>query len=305
MNYNGVYTDAAYHRSKHSHSHHRHRHHSSTNAMPQTIPFRRSHTADTYSHPNPWTPWDDMAQTLSRVLEEDMAAMACQTEDMFRRALQQQEHYFRSDNTFRATFDTSSLSSLFFGDDHHQAYKEAWRIDAQRLREQEDAMREQLRRLQQARLETERCRAAYERQKAEDAAREQRRRKRENARRDEADKKAWQQAYEAKWADITSTSATPAELTFRAIPWPMFSEPQSVEEITPSAVKAFVLSPLHSEGQSRKERIKSALKRWHPDRFGRVLVRVVECDKASVEEGVGIVVRCLNGLLENETGRSS
>lgn len=47
-----------------------------------------------------------------------------------------------------------------------------------------------------------------------------------------------------------------------------------------------------------KDRVRSALRRWHPDRFGRILAKVRDEDKARVEEGVGLVVRCLNDLLE-------
>jgi len=54
------------------------------------------------------------------------------------------------------------------------------------------------------------------------------------------------------------------------------------------------------EEMVQKERIKSALRRWHPDRFGRVLGRVDEKDKEAVERGVGIVARCLNDLLAQE-----
>ncbi|PCH43520.1 hypothetical protein WOLCODRAFT_33841, partial [Wolfiporia cocos MD-104 SS10] len=87
------------------------------------------------------------------------------------------------------------------------------------------------------------------------------------------------------------------QLTFGAIPWPMFSTPLMVEDITPARVAMFILSPMHSEAQSRKDKIRAALKRWHPDRFGRLLVRVEEHDRESVTEGVGVVVRCLNNLL--------
>ncbi|KAI0812362.1 hypothetical protein BC629DRAFT_1472366 [Irpex lacteus] len=60
----------------------------------------------------------------------------------------------------------------------------------------------------------------------------------------------------------------------------------------------FILSSQHSEGLSMKDRVKSALRRWHPDRFGRILARVSDEDKGKVEEGAGIVARCLSNLLE-------
>ncbi|KZT65924.1 hypothetical protein DAEQUDRAFT_730834 [Daedalea quercina L-15889] len=105
--------------------------------------------------------------------------------------------------------------------------------------------------------------------------------------------------YESRWAAIASHSANKyAEpLTFRSIPWPMFVQPKTIEDITPGRIALFLLSLSHSDGQSRKERIKAALRRWHPDRFGRWLARAEERDIKKVEEGAGIVVRCLNDLL--------
>ena len=107
---------------------------------------------------------------------------------------------------------------------------------------------------------------------------------------------AWK-AYERRWTTIASGDG---QLKFKSIPWPSTVQPRNVQEITPDAISKFILSPAHSEGMSRKERIKSALRRWHPDRFGRVLGRVDERDKVAVERGVGIVARCLNELLAQE-----
>jgi hypothetical protein len=108
---------------------------------------------------------------------------------------------------------------------------------------------------------------------------------------------AWK-AYERRWAAVTSDGSQP--LRFKSIPWPTTVPPRNVAEITPVAIAKFVFSPAHSEGVSRKEKIRSALRRWHPDRFGRVLGRVDEKDKEAVEKGVGIVARCLNDLLAQE-----
>ncbi len=109
---------------------------------------------------------------------------------------------------------------------------------------------------------------------------------------------AWK-AYERRWTTIAGDpSGSP--LRFKSIPWPTTVPPKNVADITPVAITKFILSPAHSEGMARKERIKSALRRWHPDRFGRVLGRVDEKDKEAVERGVGIVARCLNDLLAQE-----
>ena len=107
---------------------------------------------------------------------------------------------------------------------------------------------------------------------------------------------AWK-AYERRWAAIATGGG---QLKFKSVPWPTVVAPRNVGDITPDAITKFIFSPAHSEGMSRKERVKSALRRWHPDRFGRVLSRVVEKDKGAVERGVGVVARCLNELLAQE-----
>jgi hypothetical protein len=72
------------------------------------------------------------------------------------------------------------------------------------------------------------------------------------------------------------------------------------ELLRPEAICEFLLSPAHSPEVVPKDRIRAALRRWHPDKFARVLGQVVENDKDAVAEGVGIVVRCLNEMLERE-----
>ena len=70
--------------------------------------------------------------------------------------------------------------------------------------------------------------------------------------------------------------------------------------LRPEAIREFLLSPAHSPEVSSKDRIRAALRRWHPDKFARVLGLVVESDRDAVADGVGIVVRCLNEMLERE-----
>ena len=111
---------------------------------------------------------------------------------------------------------------------------------------------------------------------------------------------AWK-VYERRWTTIAGDhGGSPSPLRFKSIPWPTTVPPRSVVDITPAAIAKFLFSTAHSEGMGRKERIRCALRRWHPDRFGRVLGRVDERDKEAVERGVGIVARCLNDLLAQE-----
>ncbi|KAH7345572.1 hypothetical protein B0J17DRAFT_548297, partial [Rhizoctonia solani] len=85
---------------------------------------------------------------------------------------------------------------------------------------------------------------------------------------------------------------------FRDIPWPLLRVPTGPESITPQAVGAFILSPLHSEDKPRKERIRTAMLRWHSDKFeGRWMSRIDEDERPKVKEAVGAVARCLTELM--------
>ncbi|KAI0344592.1 hypothetical protein BDW22DRAFT_1301082, partial [Trametopsis cervina] len=113
----------------------------------------------------------------------------------------------------------------------------------------------------------------------------------------ELEKTRWKE-YEDRWTHITSPEGASEVLTFETVPWPMLLPPRVVDDVRPARIAMFVLSAQHSEGQSMKDRVKSALRRWHPDRFSRLLVRVSEGDREKVEEAAGIVARCLSNLLE-------
>ncbi|KAL5523791.1 hypothetical protein ACEPAG_7964 [Sanghuangporus baumii] len=102
--------------------------------------------------------------------------------------------------------------------------------------------------------------------------------------------------YERNWT-VISSSSSPDPLSFSSIPWPTLSRPSGPSSITLEAISAFLLSDAHSTSQTPRERIKEALRRWHPDRFVRFLRRVPPEEQSMVEEAVGIVARCLNELL--------
>ena len=167
----------------------------------------------------------------------------------------------------------------------------------EREREKARMIEEEIRRIKvrvQKKKESERLRLAEEKRRATEVQKESQ--KQERARADVGTSNVWR-TYEARWASI-ATSSEP--LTFRTIPWPLTSSPSSAAGILPAGIISFLLSPLHSQSQTRKERIRSALLRWHPDRFHKFLDRVVEAERESVQEGVGTVARCLNELMERE-----
>lgn len=122
--------------------------------------------------------------------------------------------------------------------------------------------------------------------------------------RDNATKKliaAWNK-YELRWKAIYSSPWK--ELTFRTVPWPLMNTPSSPTTISTENISFFLLSDIHSQNKSRRERILEAMQRWHSDKFEpRILPRVVESDRRAVKEGADIVVRCLNDLLTGESAK--
>jgi len=182
-------------------------------------------------------------------------------------------------------------------------FAERWKVREERTRrrwekEMKKIFREEVLMFQALRQETERRRMAFDRRKAQEELRARERAEREKAR-VKAECESWR-LYEDGWGEINAAAGDSEQLSFRDIPWPQAVQPHRPEDISPARVTMFLFSPHHSEEHSRKERIKGALRRWHPDRFGRTLSKVKEEDKQAVEEGVGIIVRCLNNLMERE-----
>jgi hypothetical protein len=126
----------------------------------------------------------------------------------------------------------------------------------------------------------------------EEFIRKKEKRDRDRAKLDKLAVYAWTN-YESRWTTLMSTSDP---LDFKTIPWPVTKPAREPADITPEAIATFLFSQLHSPQLSRKERIRNAQLRWHPDRFRRLMGRVKTEDKAKVEGTVGIVARCLNDL---------
>ncbi|KAF8608193.1 hypothetical protein BDV93DRAFT_486785 [Ceratobasidium sp. AG-I] len=111
-------------------------------------------------------------------------------------------------------------------------------------------------------------------------------------------------AYDAQWAQLRSSgrSEPDLKLSFMDLPWPSYpppSLPLSQEALSKQAISAFLLSPLHSVGKPRKQRLREALLLYHPDRFvAKWMGLVRERDATEVQEAVGRVARVLTGLVE-------
>lgn len=175
--------------------------------------------------------------------------------------------------------------------------EEARRVAAEREKQKARIVQDELRRIEtkiRCKREAEKQRFSEERARIYEEMREREKRNRLKA--DRATLDAWRD-YEERWGSLLTSSDA---LEFSSIPWPVVSQPTKLDDMLPAAIVAFLLSQLHSQSQTRKDRIRAAQLRWHPDRFQRVLARVKEEDKAQVEEGVGIVARCLNDMMAQE-----
>ncbi|KAG9122764.1 hypothetical protein FRC07_000714 [Ceratobasidium sp. 392] len=130
---------------------------------------------------------------------------------------------------------------------------------------------------------------------------EERRARRQQAKEQQHVVDAWI-VYDARWTQLRGGQAQPGELAFTDLPWPCYPPPKlplSPEALSRQVISAFLLSPLHSIGKPRKQRLREALLLYHPDRFTAKWMGVIrEMDVSSVQEAVGRVARVLTGLVE-------
>lgn len=112
------------------------------------------------------------------------------------------------------------------------------------------------------------------------------------------------EAYEGQWKELLASNGKGkegrADLRFRDLPWPVDTGDKKAEvsDLTVGRVEEFLLGGLKVRGCgiTRKDRIRSSLLRWHPDKLTSVLARVVEEDVEIVNEGVSVVIRSLQKL---------
>ena len=114
------------------------------------------------------------------------------------------------------------------------------------------------------------------------------------------------EAYERRWKELLMNGkvreGVPAEvdLSFVDVPWPVDVGEKEVEvgDLTMGRVEEFLLGGLRVRGcgVTRKDRIRSSLLRWHPDKMTGVVARVVEEDVEMVKQGVNTVIHCLQKL---------
>ncbi|KZT28118.1 hypothetical protein NEOLEDRAFT_960081 [Neolentinus lepideus HHB14362 ss-1] len=107
--------------------------------------------------------------------------------------------------------------------------------------------------------------------------------------------------YQQRWQALKSSQEP---LRFSDVPWPLPTTPTSVEEFTEKKIEDFIMSPLKIRGNkvTPKGRLRSSMLRWHPDKLGSVIARVIPEEQANVKEGIGVVFRYLKALQDAKTG---
>lgn len=257
-------------------------------------------------------PWKHMADTYTWVVEQEYVKLEQKNRKTEKWVIEQQGIFADNSNKMkepsrpekpkrRRTWDELENGRALEADMWVEEEVAVRRAAIEREKEKAKMIEDDIRRIQarvQQKKENEKRRLAEERGRATEAHKEKERQDR--AKSDVASKAVWR-SYEDRWDTILASSGP---LTFHVIPWPLVSHPLSTKDILHNGIMAFLLSPLHSGEQSRKDRIRTALLRWHPDRFQKILARVVDEDVDEVEDGVGIVARCLNELMERETRAS-
>jgi len=197
---------------------------------------------------------------------------------------------------------------------------------------QEYAEQQQKKAAKAARLAEEKARKAEEAQLAREAEENRKKRKSEKELRH---LKYAHEEYKARWqalgigigvaTELNVRSEPPVEvefeLTFDDIPWPIANAHRpkaakggdgrrirpsvTVDELTTEAVAAFLLYTPDQERvveverkKERRERLREAILRFHPDKFeGRFMRRVKQTDQERVREAIGQVSRVLNSLM--------
>ncbi|KAI1791052.1 hypothetical protein LXA43DRAFT_1013204 [Ganoderma leucocontextum] len=149
-------------------------------------------------------------------------------------------------------------------------------------------------------------------ERAEEEDRTKRRRARERLRAVEA-----RELYETRWKALLAPSIPPSSneptLGLADIPWPVYhayldnrhaSSSPSIDEFTVDALSTFLLPSAEDDRdpdalkKERRERLRDAMLRFHPDKFeGRVMPRVRADERDVVREAVGVVARTLNTLM--------
>lgn len=259
-----------------------------TNVPRMTGTLPRSARRAPMPRPTSDRPTQDSADTRRR--QEELRQRQAEVERQREKAIYDAERQAEAERR-KIEIETAQLQRL------EAERRQAREAREARIREEESRRRAEAQRAEEARL-------AAERRREEELARERERLEREQWRRQQEREMTAQQAwdlYERRWQTAWDESDD-GDLTFASIPWPMHPQPLSPTELDGAQVRAFILSPSHSQNKGHKQRLREQLLRFHPDRFeGRWLSRVRESDRAAVQQGVNMVARFLNDALAHHS----
>ena len=111
--------------------------------------------------------------------------------------------------------------------------------------------------------------------------------------------------YELKWRvlktgfDGDGMAVLDNSVSFSQMPWPVLEPLGDLSTLTLDAVRAFILHearPATTEGKSDREKVKTELLRYHPDKFAVFLHKVVPDDKQKCLVAANIITGILNDI---------
>jgi len=114
------------------------------------------------------------------------------------------------------------------------------------------------------------------------------------------------QVYDAKWEELKK-SKTLTSVMLCEMPWPVFAQGcTSPDHISQRSMEEFIFHPhrVGMENKSRKDRLKTEMLRFHPDKFNSHIVsKLRECDRDKAVEIAGAVARILTRMMAEELKR--
>ena len=245
-----------------------------------------------------------------RLFHEEMARKVKEQEERRRREEQERQLRVERERQLREARDRrlrEDVERL-----HREERVRQLREQVERARRAERECRVQEERERKLREEVERLRQeAHERllrEERERQAREERERqarfRAEQARRAAQDDQVRQHfvLYEAKWNELRTSNSLPP-IDVREMPWPVFGVVSSADQITYHDVRTFLFHPLRLgvEGKTARDKVKSEVLRFHPDKFNtRIIPKVQPAQQPVAQEIAGAIARILTTIMTEE-----
>ena len=108
--------------------------------------------------------------------------------------------------------------------------------------------------------------------------------------------------YEGKWNELRTSDCLPP-IDVQEVPWPVFGVISSADRITMQDVRTFLFHPQRPgvEGKTARDKVKSEVLRFHPDKFNaRILPKIHPAQQAVALAIAGVVARILTEIMTEE-----